>query len=411
MKHSEIISIIDVGSTKICCCIVRVFQEDDFEIIGIGTCASAGVKSGIIIDFELVEKSILRAVEVAEKAANIHVKSVYINISGKNVLSKIVSATIDIDNRIIDPSDIFELISTIKTKSPDVEIIHRIPVSYTVDEISGIIDPNGMFASKLSCEVNIITIPKSQLHNILICASRCNLKIIGIISSAYAAGIAHLSEEDKNLSTIVIDFGGGTTSASFFYNGIFCGCQTIPIGGIHITQDIGYAIGTTFANSERIKTLYGSSTISIADETDFVLAPIIEDDSVVTMQQFSKASINQVIQPRVEEILEKINSKIKTSIFKDNFGRSIVITGGASQLPGLKDLCFRKFNKRIKTKNLEVPTNLQNIEINNDCAVAIGMIKIAISSKSYQRQINKTEKANNNGNFIQNILSWIQKNL
>ncbi len=413
MKPRNIVTLLDIGSSKVCCCIVNIHNDGKFDILGIGYCMCVGVKRGIISDLESVKNSIAKAIEIAEKTANFQVKHVYVNISGKDIKSKIINASINIGGKIIKNEDISYLLSICNGDGDSSEeVIHTVPIMYSIDSLSGIKNPVGMIANKLSINMNIITAPKIQLKNILICLAMCHLEVAGVIATSYASGLCAFDESELQLPYIVIDFGANTTSLAFFYNGVFCGSEIIPLGGAHITNDIAYGLNISYASAERLKTLNGAAFVSIDDERDMVLAPVIEDDNVIDLQQISKSTLNQIIQARVEEILKKIKIRIDESIFKDDFNNcGVVVTGGGSQLTGIRDFSADILNTKIKLKKIISPAFDASSKITNDFSVVIGMIKfvqLSNSKKTGKKTLHdKTQKIS----FLKKALLWIEKNI
>jgi cell division protein FtsA len=411
MKVGSIVTVLDIGSTKVCCCIANCLDDKRFEIIGVGYCACNGVKSGVIVDMRAVERSISKAVEHAEKMVNFRVKSVYVNISGKNVESKIVKMSINIGGRIITNDDLLNLLDNSNQEDDERAVIHSIPILYEVDSLCGIRNPLGMVADTLNVSVNLVTAPKAQLNNLLMCLTRCHLDAIGIVSSIYASGLCVADEDDASGNKIVIDFGGGTTSIGFFYHGIFSGMRVIPAGSRNITDDVAYGLNISPANAERLKTLHGAAFVSIRDESDTIFVPVIEDDDVINLQRIPKSSLNQIIQPRVEEILLMIKEKIVKSDFTDSFSRNVIITGGGSLLTGMRDFSGGILNKKIKIKKMGNFIDVQDIEISNNFSVAVGMVKFAQISEDYLMHNKKLSKKNKNDGLIKKTLAWIENNL
>ncbi|MDR0753085.1 MAG: cell division protein FtsA, partial [Holosporaceae bacterium] len=389
MRPNNVVTVIDIGSTRICCCIANTFGDGQFKIIGVGYCICLGVKSGIIVDMRSVEKSIAKAVENAEKMANLRIKSVYVNISGKNIESKIINVNLNIGGRIIRDEDMLKLFNHCYEEDDERVAIHSIPVLYSIDSLRGIKNPIGMIANNLGVSMNLVTVPRTQLDNLLICLSRCHLDPAGIVASIYASGLCVMDEEEALSNQIIIDFGGETTSIGYFYNGIFSGMAVIQSGGRNITNDIAYCFNISTANAEKLKTLHGSAFTSIHDENDVVFIPVVEDDSVINLQKISKNSLNQIIQPRIEEILNDVKKRIIESPFTSDFSRNIIITGGGSMLPGVKDLASGVINKKVKIKKIEDVIDGSDIPINNNFSVAIGMIKFArLSGENWTKMNN-----------------------
>ncbi|MDR0632042.1 MAG: cell division protein FtsA [Holosporaceae bacterium] len=411
MRASGTVTVLDIGSTKVCCCIANIFNGGHFEIIGVGYCLCRGVEAGKIVDVKSVEKSIANAVENAEKMANFRVKSVYVNVSGKGVKSQITNINLNIGGRIIKSEDLLNVFEYCKQEDGDRVVIHSIPILYSVDSLHGIRDPVGMIANNLNIHMNLITVQRAQLDNLLLCLTRCHLDPIGIVASIFASGLCVMGDDDMSTNQIVIDFGGGTTSIGFFYNGMFSGMEVIPLGGNNITSDIAYGLNMSMSNAERLKTLHGAAFASIQDEREVVFAPTIEDDAVINLQQISKGSLNQIIQPRVEEILNIIRKRVEESSFTNNFSRSVIITGGGSNLTGIGDFANNIMNKKVKTKKVEEFIGKQNVPINNSFSVAVGMIKFAQLGDGQPIKVSYFARRDKQEGFFKKILTLIENDL
>ncbi|MBR1734656.1 MAG: cell division protein FtsA [Alphaproteobacteria bacterium] len=411
MKTGSIVTVLDIGSTKVCCCIANVASDGTFSILGTGYCVCLGVKSGVITDIRSVERSIAKAVEIAENAADFRVKSVYVSISGKDIKSTIVSAKAHIGGRIVKYENVMQLLSLNGIENDDYDIIHAIPIMFSVDSLMGIKDPIGMVANDISVNLNLVAAPKNQINNLLSCLSRCHLDLDGMVLSSYASGLCVCDDNNSRINNIVIDFGAGTTSIAFFYDGVFCGSEIIPIGGSNITNDISFCLNISKASAERIKTLHGAAFVSIDDEKGNILIPVLEDENIIDLQQITKETLNSIIQPRVEEILNAVNAKINNSIFKKDFANcSVIITGGGSQLTGIKDFSAKILNRNVIVKHTGTHGIDTKIEVENDFSVAFGMIKFAgISEYTF---LNRQNAINSNirRKIWKKIKNWFENN-
>ncbi|GHU11277.1 cell division protein FtsA [Alphaproteobacteria bacterium] len=413
MKTSNVVTVLDIGSTKVCCCIASVSASGRVSILGAGYCVCFGVKSGVITDMESVGRSIVKAIEMAEKESKISVKSVYVSIFGRNVKSKIVSASANIGGRIVRNEDIINILSFRDHEDESTEVVHAIPIMYSIDSLGCIKDPLGMMANNLTVSINFMTVSKIQLSNLLLCISKCHLEPIGVVASSYACGL-YCSEDENDIpvSQLVIDFGGETTSLAFIYSGVFCGSEIIPIGGKHITKDIAYGLNISTVSAERLKTLYGAAFVSIEDARDMVLAPVLEDDNVIDMQQIPKSTLNSIIQPRVEEILLSIKQKIENSVFKNDFKNSfVIITGGGSQLTSIGDLAAEMLNKNVRLKKMNNTYGESALQLGNDFSVALGMLKFVQLNEGTPGKNKLFAEKKENVSFLRKALIWIENNL
>lgn len=408
MKTRNIVAVIDVGSTKICCCIARVSADDQYEIIGVGYCMCVGMNYGVISNIDFVERSIAIAVENAEKMADVRVSSAFITVSGKNVRTRIVNLSLDIGGRIVAEQDVSYLLQMVKMNNDQGEIIHSIPILYSIDSLHGIKDPVGMVANKLSVDLNVVSVPRMQIKNLLLCLARCHLSVDGIIASAYAAGIGVMDQDDMVNSRTVIDFGGKMTTVAFFFNGVFCGSFVIPLGGNDITKDIAYNLNTSEENAERIKVLHGAAILSVYDEIDKILAPIKESDDIINLQEVSKASLNQIIHNRVVQILTEVKRKIEKSCFQEDFLKCVIVTGGGSLLTGMRDITSEILKTKVQIKKIRTIVPGCDIQINNDFAVVLGMLRLANSMKNFE---NTSHSRINDNNFISKTIKWFKNHL
>ncbi|MDR1362366.1 MAG: cell division protein FtsA [Holosporaceae bacterium] len=410
MKKNNIITVLDIGSTKVCCCIASSSIDGRIDILGIGNCACFGIKSGVVTNMDYVGKSVVKAVEAAEKMAKLSVKSVYVSVSGKNVRSLIVGMSSDIGGRVIRDEDVTQFFSFRNEENNGCEIVHAIPIMYSLDSLHNIRNPVGMTGQRLTANINFVTVPTVQLNNLLLCISMCHLEPIGVVSSSYASALFAANDED--LRQVVIDCGGETTSIAFIYDGVLCGFDTVPIGGRHITRDIAYGLHISISSAERLKTLHGSAFVSLDDERHSILAPVQEDENVIDLQRIPSSSLNRIIQARAEEILRAVRKKIDESAFYQDFkNSSVTITGGASQLTGMRDFLGEILNKPIKTKETDTYYSAANLRLGGDCSVALGMIKFVRLSKDLRDRNAVFKTSSGKIGFFKKALLWLENNL
>lgn len=348
-KRNSFLTALDIGTNKIGCFIAQRDGSGEINVIGIGHQLSQGIKSGVITDIKLAEKSIRSAVGAAEQMAGVNVDRVVVNISGAQQKSSRVHAEMAIANQAITNRDINLIINQgcEQSKTENNDIIHCIPINYSVDQTSGIKDPVGMFANSLAVTLNVVNIPSNTLYNLANCLAQCHLDIENYVISPYASGLSCLGEDEKELGVTLVDFGGGNTSISVFREGKLAYCNVLPVGGNHITNDIAIGLSIDIADAERIKTLYGNVISSSKDEVEIIDLPNSVDSGIADMSHITKSSLVNIIRPRVEEILEMVKANVTGSVFGGVVG-NVVITGGASQLGGLKELSEQILGKRVR---------------------------------------------------------------
>lgn len=344
------VAALDVGTTKVCCFIARGEEAGVLRVLGIGHHGAQGVRSGTVVDMEACATSIGHAVHAAEQRAGETIRRVVVNISGGQPMSHNFAAEVPVAGPVVADGDLRRALAQSRTLqvSPDSHLLHALPVGYILDGTSGIRDPRGMFGEHLGVRLHVITAAAGPVRNLTACVARCHLDIDSLVLSAYASGLACLVGDELEMGSACIDMGGGTTTVSVFFEGSLVFTDCVPVGGIHITNDIARGLNTPLVHAERIKTLYGSALPGPADARDSIDVPQVGEDEQSQPYRATKADLVRIIQPRVEEILELVNERLEKSGFTKQAGRRVVLTGGSSQLPGMRDLAQQVLRRQVR---------------------------------------------------------------
>jgi cell division protein FtsA len=347
--RNGLVAALDVGSTKIACFVAKV-DDGIARVVGIGHQVSAGVRSGAIVDMEGAESAILTALSAAEQMAGETLESVVVNVSGGYPNSRTVAVEVSIAGHEIGDGDLRRVIDQGRHAHTQSErrLLHAIPVSFTIDGSRGIRDPRGMCGERLGVNMNVVTANAGAIRNLETVIGRCHLDVETYVVSPYAAGIASLVEDEMDLGVAIIDLGGGTTSFGVFYDGQIVYSDVVPIGGSHVTNDIARGLSTPLAHAERMKTLYGNAIASPADEREIIDVPLVGEEEHAQANHVPKSILTGIIQPRLEETFELVRSRLEASGFDKIAGRRVVLTGGASQLQGVRELAGLVLDKQVR---------------------------------------------------------------
>lgn len=361
MKHKfkpkgSVIAALDIGTTKISCFVARMSDDEGrYEVIGVGHQASAGIKGGTVIDLEAAETAIRQTVHAAEHMAaetmkGYPLREVVINVPGIHAQSHHFSADIDVLGQEVTDQDIRRALARAQDQSlsPDRDMIHTIAAGYVIDGHAGVRDPRGLFGQSMQVDIHLVTGDSGALRNIATCIERSHLDVAAMCVSPYAAGLSSLVEDEMDLGCTVIDMGGGVTSLAVFQGGKMIYSDAIPVGGQHVTSDIARGLTTSIAQAERLKTLYGSAMGSTNDQNELIDVPQIGEDENAHPNHVPRSLLIGIIQPRAEEIFEMVRSRLQDSGLGPAAGRRVVLTGGASQLPGLRDLGQMVLDKQVR---------------------------------------------------------------
>jgi cell division protein FtsA len=405
-----IVAAVDVGSTKICCFIARM-KGDQPHIIGIGHQVSRGVRNGIINDIDAASHSILTAVHAAEQMAGETINDIVVNLSGGLAASRLVKAETNINGREIKDSDLDRVTDQgHRLKEPaERTIIHSVPVGFSIDGSRGIRDPRGMYGQKLAVNMHIVTASSGAVRNLTSAIGRCHLDVAALVVSPYASGLSCLVEDESDLGVTVIDMGGGTTTIAVFFDGNLVFTDGVPVGGMHVTNDIARGLSTPIAHAERMKTLYGSAIASSSDERETITVPQVGEDDDAQANQVPKSLLVGIISPRLEETFELVRDKLESSGFDKIAGRRVVLTGGASQLPGARELAGLILDKQIRIGRPMRIDGIAEATGGPAFATSAGLIHFALSERAEIVRPGRAGADEQNG-FIGRFGSWIREN-
>lgn len=354
--RGELIAALDVGSHKIACFIGRVLDEEGaIEVLGVGYSASKGIRAGVVVDIEAAEAAIRQTVQAAENMAAESLKGyplrdVIMNVPGTQAASHGLSIDIQVMGHSVTENDVRRALAKAQDQvlSADYELVHTIPVDFRLDGQEGIRDPRGMVGQNLNVGIHMVTAELGPLQNMAMGIERSHLDIEAICVASYAAGLASLVEDEMDLGCTVIDMGGGTTSFAVFQGGKMIFAGAVPLGGWHVTNDIARGLSCATADAERIKTLYGHAMATSSDDNEMIDVPQLGDPDRHVPNHVPRSVLISIIQPRLEEILEMVRARLDETGLGPIIGKRVVLTGGASQLPGMRDLAQTVLNKQVR---------------------------------------------------------------
>ncbi len=352
----SLLAALDIGSSKIACFIgLIVDDEGTFEIVGVGHRPSQGVKNGTIVDLDAAESVIRQTVHAAENMAaevmrSYPLREVITSVSGVHTRSLGHSVNVDIGGHDVTDNDVRMALAHAQEREEDeaLELIHTIPTLYRIDGQDGIRDPRGMYADEMQVDVNLVTGDAVSLRNMASCIERSHLEISSLCVGSYASGLSSLVDDEIDLGCTVIDIGGGTTTFAVFHSGFMIYCDAIPLGGKNITNDIAKGLTTSVEAAERLKIMYGSAMAAPSEESEMIDVPSLGEDESGKPNHIPRSYLTGIIQPRAEEIFEMVRGRLVDSGLDKIIGRRVVLTGGSSQIAGMKDLAAHVMDKQVR---------------------------------------------------------------
>jgi cell division protein FtsA len=376
------IAAIDIGTTKVCCFIARVEAEP--RILGIGHQIARGVRGGAVIDLEGAGESIRAAVHAAEQMAGETIARAVVNLSGGRAASRIVKAEIELGRREIGDSDLRQVLERgYRTRDgADRQVIHSIPVGFSIDDSGGILDPRGMVGERLGVNMHIVTTAAASVRNHSAAVGRAHLEAEALVVSPYAAGLACLVEDERDLGVTIIDMGGGTTSIGVFFGGNLIYADAVPVGGLHVTNDLARGLATPLAHAERLKALFGSAIATTLDERETIAVPQIGEEEDGHVNHVPKSYLVRIIAPRLEETFELVRNRLDGSGCDKIAGRRVVLTGGACQLHGARELAATILDKQVRIGRPLRIKGLAEATHGPAFSTAAGLLLFAVSERA-----------------------------
>jgi cell division protein FtsA len=349
MADGPIYTGLDIGTTKITA-VVAEGDGDGIRIIGVGSAPSDGLKRGVVVNLERTVRSIQHAVREAERVAGRSVKSVSAGIAGDHIRGinsrgVIAVSRKDSEIRAVDVARVVEAAKAVAIPA-DREILHVLPQQYVVDDQDGIRDPTGMSGVRLEAEVHIITGAASACRNVLRAAERAGLQVDELVLEPLASAAAVLRSDEKDLGVAILDIGGGTTDIAVFYEGSVRHTAVIGLGGANVTNDLAIGLRTPVERAEQLKLDAGCALTSMIRPDETVRVPSVGGRPD---RDISRHMLAMMIEPRVEEIFAHANKEIrKNHMGAELLGGGVVLTGGASLLPGMTELAEQVFDLPVR---------------------------------------------------------------
>lgn len=360
-----VIAILDVGSSKIACLVLRfdgtsrlsddnsigsLAGQSGFRVIGAATTRSRGVQFGEVTSMQETERAIRTALQAAQKMADIRVDHVIASFSGASPRSYGLDAQVELEGQVVTENEVARVLAAcdVPEYGAGRDVLHAQPVNFTLDNRSGLIDPRGQLGQNLSVDMHMLTVDGHAIQNLVRCIKRCDLELAGIASSAYVSGISALVEDEQELGAACVDLGGGATSVSVFMKKHMIYADSVRMGGDHVTSDISMGLGIPAANAERIKTFYGGVHATGMDDREVIEIGGDTGDWEHDRRTVSRAELIGIMRPRVEEILEEVRARLDAAGFDYMPSQQIVLTGGGSQIPGLDGLASRILGQQVR---------------------------------------------------------------
>ena len=383
-QNTDIIVALDVGTSKIAAVVAEVNDEGQYEVIGLGSSASQGMKKGVVVNIESTVNAIQRALEEAELMADRKIKEVWTGIAGGHIKSFNSHGMVAVQGHEVTQVDIDRVVETARAIPipTDQQILHVLNQEFAIDGQEDVREPLAMSGMRLEVKVHIVTGAVSAAQNILKCVRRCGLEVGELILQPLASALAVLSEDEKDLGVCLIDIGGGTSDIAIYTQGAIRHTAVIPIAGDQITSDIAMAFRTPTKEAEDIKRRYGCALRGLADSNETIEVPGVGDRP---SKKLSRQMLSEVIEPRIEELYALVHAEIKRSGFEELLSSGVVITGGSSAMEGMVDLGEEVLHMPVRLGTPSYVGSLSEVIRNPRYSTSAGLLSAGVLHREKQK--------------------------
>ena len=422
--RQPLVAAVDLGASKIGCFIMKPdgANRDTREIsaAGVAQVRARGVRGGVVVSVDEAAEAIAQAVERAEAMAGVSVSGVVLTTAGGQMASHRVPAQVSLGARPISDADLARALqmALAQSRTPGRRPIHLLPIAWSVDGSRGVRDPRHMFGKVLGLELLVVTVSEPFYATLGHCVELAHLQLEGVVAAPFASALAALEDDEMDLGCICIDMGGGSTSAAVFQNGSLVHVDSLPVGGLHVTQDIARGLSTTLAGAERIKTVHGSAIASANEDRETIEAPPRGDDPAAGPVVAPRSLLKGVIAPRVEETLELLRERLRQSGAPIDASAGVVLTGGASQLTGVREVAHRVFDRPVRLGRPRRAPHLADAASGAAFCSAAGVLqraafgpREAASTRRAQPRYAAAREEGDERNVVVRAAGWLRANL
>ncbi len=393
MKADEFVVGLDFGTTKICAVVGQRIEAPGPEggagikILGVGKATSTGIKKGVVVNIDDTVEAIRKAVVEAELMAGVDIQKVVVGVAGAHIRGFNSSGVVGIKGKEIEKGDVERVIDAARAVAipTDRRALHVLPQEFKVDDQEGIRDPLGMMGTRLEAKVHIVTAAQSAMQNIIRCCNKAGLQVASLVLQPLASARAVLSKDEMELGVALVDIGGGTTDIALLQGGSIVHTAVLPIGGVHLTQDLAIGLRTPQSEAERIKINSGCAMKSMIENMETVEVPSVGGRPARVVD---RKILGEIIEPRLEEIFQLVNRELISSGAAETLGGGVVLTGGTTLMPGIIELAEFIFDLPVKRAAPENLSGFSELVSSPIYSTAVGLViwgaqdKSAVSRKS-----------------------------
>ena len=395
---------IDIGTTKICTLVARLEGDTDMRILGVGIEPALGIKKGNVVDISTATQSISRSIEKAQRTSGLEIESALVSLAGSHVMAMNSRGVVGISGGVISQEDVDRALeAAMAVAMPhNREIIHVIQRGFTVDGQEGIQSPVNFSGFRLEVEAHIITAAAATVENLRQCVNGCNVDVLQFVLNPLASGEVVLNKPERDMGVCICDIGGGTSDLAIYINGDVWHTDVLPVAGNQITNDIAIGLHISPEQAEQIKKQYGHAITGEVGEGEFFTLRTFGDDQP---KQISRRELAYIIEARVEEIFQLLHQEVRRSGYENLLPAGMILTGGTSQLPGIRQLAADVLNMPVRVARPENLVGLVDQLQSPAYSTSVGLLKWLELMTQPSYAVTHPRKPKTSG-FKPSVLNW-----
>ncbi len=400
---------IDIGTTKVCTLVARAEGVDKIRILGVGIEPSQGIRKGVVVDLKAASQAIGRSIEKAEHTSGLEINSALVSLAGAHVSSVNSRGVVGITGGVIDQDDIVRAIDAARAVAipHNREIIHVIQRGFTVDGQDGIRMPVGMHAYRLEVETHIITAAAATVENLRQCVAESGVEVLQFVLNPLASAEVVLNDTERQMGVVVCDIGGGTTDLAIYIDGDIWHTMVLGVGGNHVTSDIAHGLRLPTDQAEEIKIQHGHAVVGdVRPDEYFSIRPFGEEEPA----QVSRLDLTHIIEARMEEIFVLVLQEIKRSGYDGLLPAGMVLTGGTSALPGIRQLASHVMGLPVRIAQPENMIGMVDKIQSPAFSTSVGLVHWAFQMNEFAPRLERKRQSGKGGAFDwENIKSFLRR--
>jgi cell division protein FtsA len=411
-KDTPIVGL-DIGTSKICALIGEAGPGQTVRVLGFGESKSEGLGKGVVVNIERTIAAIQKAIEEAENQAGVEANSVVVGISGGHIKSMNSRGMTGVsrNDKEITHDDVRRAIEAAKAVAipVDREVVHVLPYGFIIDGQDGVRDPVGMLGVRLEVDVHIITGAVTSVQNLIKSVNRAGFDVEGVVLEPLASAESTLTEDEKDLGVAMIDIGGGTSDSVIYLDGSVRHSEVISLGGEHVTRDISVGLRTPHQRAEVIKKKYGQALTSNVTNGQTIAVPSVGDRND---REVSLMELVEIIEVRMDELIRLIQMEIQLTGYAELVAGGVVLTGGASLLPGVTEMSEEIFGCPVRLGKPRYISNLKEFKKLDDplYATVTGLARYGLirRSKNERWSLNRFRMFDR---IVGQVKNWVRSNM